>query len=125
MKLVRINIPARINRIIAVIPLMSCKKNNVAITKATSILATLSNVPMFFFMCLSFCLVIQRKIQTKKNTAQLLLLHKGNFISAHGNHTFFLHLFQQARNYYAGSTKLVGELFVGNVKSAAFGVFAF
>jgi hypothetical protein len=54
MKLVRIKTPARIKRIIATVPEMMFAKYKPAITIATSILTTLSMVPMFFFICFIF-----------------------------------------------------------------------
>jgi hypothetical protein len=51
---VSIKTPASIKRIIATVPEMMFAKYKPAIAMATSILTTLSMVPMFFFICLIF-----------------------------------------------------------------------
>jgi hypothetical protein len=50
MKLVRMKIPATTRRTMAVVPEIWFAKYRPAITRAASILTTLSMVPMFFFI---------------------------------------------------------------------------
>ena len=50
MKLVRINTPARTNKMMAAVPVICFAKYNPIITNATTILRILSTVPMFGFI---------------------------------------------------------------------------
>lgn len=75
-------IPASTKRMIAVVPEIWFSKYKPVIKIATSILTTLSAVPIFFFIVCFANELIQHKNQPIKVATQLLLLHKGNFISA-------------------------------------------
>jgi hypothetical protein len=53
-KLVRIKIPAKINRIIASVPEITCVKYRTITKAAISNLIVMSMVPMFFFIKIEF-----------------------------------------------------------------------
>jgi len=53
-KLVRINIPAKINNMIAMVPEITCVKYRITTIAAITNLIAMSMVPMFFFIRLKF-----------------------------------------------------------------------
>ena len=85
-KLVSINTPARINKMVATPPEIWFVKYNIAITIATRMRITLSAEPIFAFMFLFFLIVRNIYRHHKSHTLQNVflphLLHKDNFITA-------------------------------------------